>query len=267
MHLSTPFDFTYKGHLQNVYYNTERTDEEEIQGMLGKFRELSHFSFPSLPTYFVIDYANSSYKLMSENFKSVIGFDSREFIEGGLGLVMNLFHSDDFNIYNEKVFTANLGFLKNTAQCDHLKHVFSYTFRVKCASGKYKWILQRGSYITSKETNMPLYSMGMVMDLTNFKTDTVMLHTIEKTDQDDGVFNTINLETNYFYPNEEDTLFTAQEKNVVKWLADGWSSKQLADKLFLSEHTIICHRKNMLKKTNTKNVAQLIAFAIRSKII
>jgi len=267
MRLSNPLDFTYKGHLQKVFYNREQTDEEEIQDMLEKFRELSHFSFPSLPTYFVIDYTNSSYKLMTENFKSVIGFDSREFIEGGLSFVMSIFHADDFKVYNEKVFTTNLGFLKNTDQCDHHKHIFSYTFRVKSTSGEYKWILQRGSYVTSKETNMPLYSMGMVMDLTNYKTDTLMLHTIEKTGQDNGLFNTINLETNYFYPNEEDALFTAQEKNVVKWLADGFSSKQLADKLFVSEHTIISHRKNMLKKTNTKNVAELVAFSIRNRII
>ena len=267
MSLSSSLDFTYKGHLRKAYYNNEQTDEDEIQGMLRKFKELSDFSFPSLPTYFVIDYTRSSYKLLTENFKSVVGFDSREFIEGGLGLIMNLFHADDFKIYNQKVFTANLSFLKNTPQTDHHNHIFSYTFRIKSASGKYKWILQRGSYITSKETNMPLYSMGMAMDLTNYKTDTIMLHTIEKNDQHNGLFNAINLETNYFYPNEEDALFTPQEKNAIKWIADGLSSKQLADKLFVSEHTIISHRKNMLKKTNTKNVAELVAFSIRNRII
>ncbi|MDB5025400.1 MAG: regulatory protein LuxR [Mucilaginibacter sp.] len=267
MRSSHPVDFTYKGHLQNVFYNNQQTDEAEIQGMLGKFRELNNYAYPSLPSYFAIDYINSSYKLITENFKSVIGFDSREFLDGGLALVMNIFHADDFKIYNEKVFTANLGFLKNTAQCDHHKHIFSYTFRVKSASGKYKWILQRGSYITSKETSLPLYSMGMVMDLTNFKTDTIMLHTIERTNQDNALFSTVNLETNYFYPHEEDALLTQQEKNVLKWIADGLSSKQLADKLFISEHTIISHRKNMLKKTNTKNVAELVAFSIRNRII
>lgn len=267
MPLSSPLDFTYKGHLQNAFYNNEQTDEEEIQGMLGKFRELSNFSFPSLPTYFAIDYSKSSYKLMTENFKSVIGFDSRAFIEGGLGLVMNLFHADDFKVYNEKVFSANMQFLKNTAQIHHHEYIFSYTFRVRSASGEYKWILQRGSYLTSPENGMPLISMGMVMDITNFKTDKIILHTIEKTDYDNGLFNTINLQTNHFYPHAEDTLLTHQEINVLKWLAEGWSSKQLADKLFVSEHTIISHRKNMLKKTNTKNVAELIAFSVRNRII
>ncbi len=65
---------------------------------------------------------------------------------------------------------------------------------------------------------------------------------------------------------EEPTL-TQQEKKVLTLIAEGFSSKQLADKLFISEHTIITHRKNMLKKTQTKNVAELVAFTIRHHII
>lgn len=237
MRLSKPFDFTYKGHLQNVYYNKEQTDETEIPAFLEKFKEVNQFSIASLPAFFVLDYSSASYKLVTQSLNSFIGYDIKEFMESGLGMVMDIFHADDFRLYNEKVFTSNLLCLKNTPQCDHSKYVFSYTYRVKTTKGKYKYLLQRNSYITSKETNLPVYSLGMVIDVTNIKTDTVMLHTIDKNDFINE-FKTVNLETNYFYPNEEDALLTAQEKNVLKWIAEGLSSKQLADKLFVSEHTV-----------------------------
>ncbi|MBC7508933.1 MAG: response regulator transcription factor [Ferruginibacter sp.] len=50
-------------------------------------------------------------------------------------------------------------------------------------------------------------------------------------------------------------------------MADGFSSKQVAAKLKISENTVSNHRQNMLRKTNTKNVAELVAFCIRSRII
>lgn len=267
MRLSKPFDFTYKGHLRKVCYDGDLTEEGEIFGVLQKFKELSDFKHPALPTFFVIDYTNASYKFMTEGFDSVVGYNSMAFIEGGLNMVMDIFHAADFKIYNEKVFAANLLFLKNAPQEEHKKYTFSYTFRVRCLNGKYKCMMQRGCYITSKETNLPLFSLGMVLDVTHLKTDTIMLHTIEKVDLLNGVLNTATLDSNYFYPHEEDALFTGKEKNILRWIADGLSSKQLADKLFVSEHTITTHRKNMLRKTNTKNVAELIAFSIRNRII
>jgi len=65
----------------------------------------------------------------------------------------------------------------------------------------------------------------------------------------------------------EEHLLTKQEKKVLTLIAEGYSTKQVADKLFKSEHTIISHRKNMLKKTKTKNVAELVAFTFRNHII
>jgi DNA-binding CsgD family transcriptional regulator len=70
-----------------------------------------------------------------------------------------------------------------------------------------------------------------------------------------------------YFLHDEDSLLTRREKEVLKYLSEGYSSKLIADKLFLSEHTVIVHRKNMMAKTNTANVAELLAWAIRKEII
>ena len=66
---------------------------------------------------------------------------------------------------------------------------------------------------------------------------------------------------------EVQTLLTNQEKKVIALIADGYSSKQIAHQLYISEHTVVNHRKNMLYKTRTKNVAELVAFVIRNEVI
>ena len=55
-----------------------------------------------------------------------------------------------------------------------------------------------------------------------------------------------------------------REKEVLKLVADGFSSKQIADRLFISNHTAITHRKNLIEKFNVKNTAQLIKRASRN---
>jgi len=60
------------------------------------------------------------------------------------------------------------------------------------------------------------------------------------------------------------TLISPREKEVLKLVADGFSSKQIADRLFISNHTAISHRKNLIEKFKVKNTAQLINKASRT---
>ncbi|WP_277484273.1 LuxR C-terminal-related transcriptional regulator [Catalinimonas alkaloidigena] len=51
---------------------------------------------------------------------------------------------------------------------------------------------------------------------------------------------------------------TRREKEVLTLLIEGLSSKQIADKLFLSERTVSNHRANMLQKCNVNNTVELV---------
>ncbi|WOD42850.1 helix-turn-helix transcriptional regulator [Hwangdonia lutea] len=57
---------------------------------------------------------------------------------------------------------------------------------------------------------------------------------------------------------DKKNLISPREEEVLKLVADGFSSKQIADKLFISNHTAITHRKNLIEKFKVKNTAQLI---------
>jgi two-component system nitrate/nitrite response regulator NarL len=55
--------------------------------------------------------------------------------------------------------------------------------------------------------------------------------------------------------------FSKRETEIVRLLADGFSTQEVADKLFLSYYTIETHRKNLLNKLNLRNTAELIKYA------
>ncbi|MCR6640014.1 MAG: response regulator transcription factor [Sporocytophaga sp.] len=60
---------------------------------------------------------------------------------------------------------------------------------------------------------------------------------------------------------------TPREKEVLQFVAKGFSTKQIADELGISIRTVESHRINMLKKLRVSNSAELIKKAIKLNII
>ena len=63
-----------------------------------------------------------------------------------------------------------------------------------------------------------------------------------------------------------DTL-TPREQEIMVLLAEGLSSKEVADKLFISPKTVDNHRSNIFRKLNLHSVIELIRYATRLGII
>lgn len=60
--------------------------------------------------------------------------------------------------------------------------------------------------------------------------------------------------------NEKDTGNpTRREKDVLLLLSKGYCAKEIAAKLYISETTVITHKKNLKRKFNAKNTAELIS--------
>ncbi|HEU5146404.1 MAG TPA: response regulator transcription factor [Chryseosolibacter sp.] len=62
-------------------------------------------------------------------------------------------------------------------------------------------------------------------------------------------------------------VLTRREKEVLNLIAEGYTNHQMAEKLFVSPHTIDSHRKNLLNKFEVKNTAALINSAVRYNLL
>ena len=58
------------------------------------------------------------------------------------------------------------------------------------------------------------------------------------------------------------TRLTRREHEIVRLVAEGLTTQQIADQLFTSKRTVETHRQNLLEKTSTKNTAALIKYAV-----
>lgn len=64
-----------------------------------------------------------------------------------------------------------------------------------------------------------------------------------------------------------DSQLSKREETILKHIAQGLTNKEVAEKLFISTHTVMTHRKNITKKLGIKTVSGLTVYAIINQLI
>ncbi len=67
--------------------------------------------------------------------------------------------------------------------------------------------------------------------------------------------------------NNEINNLTDREVQIIDLITEGFKSSEIAEKLKLSTRTIEVHRRNLMKKLDVKNTAELVSFVLKSKLI
>lgn len=80
-----------------------------------------------------------------------------------------------------------------------------------------------------------------------------------------------NTDTYYFHHSDkrflEGSILSDREKEVLRLVESGKDTKEIADELFLSPHTVDKHKKNMLERTGAKDTSSLLTLCKSGKII
>ncbi|MBW3130091.1 response regulator transcription factor [Hymenobacter profundi] len=68
-------------------------------------------------------------------------------------------------------------------------------------------------------------------------------------------------------PVKKESILSRRELEVLKLISEGLTTSEIADKLYNSKRTIETHRQNMMEKTQAKNTASLIKYALNHGLI
>jgi two-component system, NarL family, response regulator NreC len=72
-----------------------------------------------------------------------------------------------------------------------------------------------------------------------------------------------------YVPNEEDPFasLSPREKEVMKLIAEGYTTVEIGKLLFISDKTVEKHREKLMKKMNVRNLAGLVRLAIKHHLV
>ncbi len=198
--------------------------------------------------HYIIDYFKKEV-IYQKGIKELFGFDKNEF---NLNTIATYTHPDDYDRYAFIVKSVFDYFSINTVEPFDV--MFSITARLKRKDGSYVNTMRNTTIIEVNDKNKMLKSYSLLSDISNVKKDNqIMWKCVSK------AVDTKELEN--FVREKHNTIFTKRELEILSLLKSGLASKEIADKLFLSKHTIDTHRRKMLAKASCTNTVELVEFS------
>lgn len=146
---------------------------------------------------------------------------------------------------NGQVFQLGINHFFN-----HPYELFAMTYKVKLPKLGWRWLYGVSKLLTKEEGGGALYTVTVLCDV-----ETIFESQLNNPDNPHKAL--LNDEEKMRY-----LLLTKREKEVLDMIANEYSAKDIAEKLFISEHTIKSHRKSILRKLRIKTSVGMVKYAL-----
>lgn len=261
--------FSYRQFLDSEGHSSITKQITDITSVIDDFKLKDAIASRFASTTFLLDYSTKKYLYVEESCFNVLGYKAKWFLDSGLEEFITRWHPCDYHLFNTKVFHDNISFLSTIPFGEYNSYVFSYNYRFRNPNDQYCTILQRFYYVPGNNCTQPAGVIGVAFDISHYKTDSSIVHTIEKvTSTEHGLINELVFKKIHpVYDDEKHQRISKREIEILKCMALGLSSKQIADKLSISVNTINNHRRNMLRKMEFKSCAEVINHAVKHGLI
>jgi DNA-binding NarL/FixJ family response regulator len=73
--------------------------------------------------------------------------------------------------------------------------------------------------------------------------------------------------TKKYISNKPDAEISKRELEILQHIAKGFTNQEISEKLFISLRTVEGHKTNLIQKTGSKNIVDLLIYALKNKLI
>jgi DNA-binding CsgD family transcriptional regulator len=204
----------------------------------------------------IFDLYKREHLYFSSGFTHMLGWDIDEAHRVGSSYADNRVHPDDLaKLLEAGNYFIRLGlFYLEAVVWKNYKLIVDY--RVKNAKGEYTRVIEQ--HICLETDKKGKYWLDLsIMDINPFQDLTIPFQC-----------RLLNFKTGELFKfppenilNQDTPQLSNREKEILKCIADGLVSKQIADRLFISVNTVNTHRQRIIEKLNVTNTAEAIRYA------
>ncbi len=223
---------------------------------------LANIFSPGKYFYFLINFFDIRLEYVHHTITDLLGIYPEEF--NLHDSFVRMLHPDDVEQFKRKEEAAGVFFFQRVPDKIPM-YKSTYTLRLANNEGKYVHFLVQNLALTITE--------GRIHHVLSVFTDVTFMNLLP----DDRIsFIGINGEPSYYSLStdprtilqpQKDLELSIREREVVRLMAEGLASKQIADTLDISTHTVDTHRRNLLRKTGTKNTLELTVLCLKKGLI
>lgn len=209
--------------------------------------------------YYIIDFSDGSISSHSDSFEPILGLDPETAVFSD---ILEAIHPDDFELVRRLEAACARFLFQNIDAAKLMRYKSSFNFRLRVNSGEYALFNHQALMLSLG----PDGGYGRAINI-----HTRIDHLTETNNQRfsviglDGEPSYLNMEMDQ--PPERLLQFSNKEIQVIRCLCDGLDSDEIAQKLFVSPHTVKTHRRNIMRKSGCKNVAQLVRMCVMQGLV
>lgn len=238
----------------------EHTRAEDLYSKLFEQHPLLDKPVESLlkgTAFVVFNHVNNTWEYVSKELAELTGYTAEMHEKEGFNYSFKYNHPD----YTDFAF-----------QGSH-RVVFDYLYSIPAEERKHVSFTKDWLYLVHEKEYVRAFQKGMVLEMNEQGGIVRTLHVISLISHlKKENFATLiiksadNQFTIYNYCCQKKTItnlgyLSKREKEILDFLARGYSTKRMAETLFLSEHTVNTHRRNLLNKTNCVDTTALVTYA------
>jgi len=225
----------------------------ELKLQLEIHKQLLNLFQPGTYYYYVFNIFQADFDFVSPGVTNLLGYLPEEM---DIHKFLEIIHPEDkpyFMQFEQRIaeFFKDLPFEKIS------KYKMQYDLRMRTKDNRYVRILHQALQIDFDETNY-YRTLDVDTDISHIKKDGTPSFSIIGLDGEPSYYNIT--ETNTLTLSED--LFTQRERVILKMIVETKSSKEIANTLFISPHTVNAHRKNILKKAKVTTPVELVCKAL-----
>lgn len=227
-----------------------------------QLRNFAALFAPGLFYYYVLNFPRLELEFVHEGSREVLGIEPEDVtMENLIGFLA----AEEREPMAQKEAVVVDFFWNYLDPGEALFYKSVYFFKIVDADGKKRNMLHQATVLTLTDNNEPEYVMVVHTDVSHLKfIDTkkvsfVSLHGKQS-------YFDVEIIKQRFDPKSvkrkktllKDSL-TKREKEIIRLIGQGYRAEKIADELNISVHTVRTHRKNILNKSDCKNITELVA--------
>ncbi|RQO30027.1 helix-turn-helix transcriptional regulator [Taibaiella sp. KBW10] len=235
--------------LHNVWSGNRGVQTTANHGL--SFSDLTNSIASTGPFYcYIIDFYDMSLSHISASLYEMHGFYPEQ---TSFNAILEAIHPDDIDfVIKAEDYAANF-YLHQVGWEKMLQYKSSYNFRIRLQNDQYVLINHQSLMLTLDDKKGYGKSLNIhtridhLSSTPNYKISFIGLN-------EEPSYMDLNIEAYADRP----VSFSKREIDIIKNIAEGLSSMEIAQKLFIAESTVKKHRKNILDKADCSNTAQLV---------
>lgn len=237
--------------LHSVWISTQKKANENTLLPQIKFDEIASSIISTGPFYFyIIDFYDMSLSNISPAIADIHGFDPKTVCFDD---ILGTIHPDDIEFISRAEASILNFFYTNIGEEKLTNYKMNYSFRSRMKNGEYCMLNHQAIILTLDPNGGFGKSLNIHTRIDHLtKNNTYQYSMIGLKDEPSYMNIDVFQDIQCF------SEFSKREIDIIKHIAEGFDNNEIADALFISVNTVKQHRKNILKKSNSRNTSQLI---------